>query len=185
MTVTLVPADLGEATAMIVEHHYLHRGRRMAQVAYWARFDGARCGVVLFSLPRMSVPFHGHPPMALLELARLWLSPDVQGRETTDRHGRRHSLCVASRTVGAALRRVRADWATKYPRLPAIEACVSWASLDRHVGTVYEAANFVRVGETQGRNGHNLRHADYAVVKATYLYSWKRPYRALPARGLW
>src|SRR6185312_10091 len=73
--VTLSIAPLKEATEVIVKNHYLHRGRTMAQIAYWIELDGDRCGVLLYSYPRMSVKFHGYGPMQLVELARMWLDP--------------------------------------------------------------------------------------------------------------
>ena len=63
-------ANLQEATKVIVENHYLHRGRTMGQIAYWVTLDGQRCGVLLLALPRLSVKFRGHGPINLVELAR-------------------------------------------------------------------------------------------------------------------
>jgi hypothetical protein len=179
--VSLEIAVLREATDVIVANHYLHRGRRMAQLPYWVLHAGERVGVMLFALPRLSVSFHGHHPMALIELARLWLDPQVQDRFVVDRRGRRHSLSIASRAIGHAMRRVRTDWATKYPHLPSIEACVAWADLTRHEGTVYKAANFTFVGTSGGRQpgrwnrpggGEHKRHDDYLARKACFMYSW-------------
>ena len=73
-------ANLQEATKVIVENHYLHRGRTMGQIAYWVTLDGQRCGVLLFALPRLSVKFRGHGPMNLVELARpVWKRNNHQG----------------------------------------------------------------------------------------------------------
>ena len=113
MKIKLVPAVLKEATEVIVEHHYLHRGRTMGQIAYWIEVDSERSGVILFALPRMSVIFQGYHPMELIELARMWLSPSVQGVVITDRDGTPHSYSIASAAVGQALRRIRQDWNVK------------------------------------------------------------------------
>lgn len=75
--VSLQIADLKEATRVIVEHHYLHPGRTMAQLPYWIPLDDERVGVILFSYPRLSRPINGFGPMNVLELARLWISPDL------------------------------------------------------------------------------------------------------------
>jgi hypothetical protein len=182
--VSLQIAILREATEVIVRNHYLHRGRTMAQLAYWITVDGQRGGVMLFALPRLSVRFHGHHPMQLLELARLWIEPVFQGQSVRDRHGRPHPLSIASRAIGQALRRVRGDWAKKYPHLLAIEACVAWADLSRHRGTIYRAANFNFVGLSGGKQpgrwirpsgGVHRQHEDYMSRKACYLFEWSKP----------
>jgi hypothetical protein len=174
-------APLKEATQVIVAKHYLHRGRTMAQVAYWVHLDDARVGVLLFALPRLSVRFQGYHPMELIELARVWIDPVAQGREVIDRSGRQHTLAVTSCAVGAGLRRIRSDWQLKYPHLPELRACVSWADVSLHVGTIYRAANFAEVGVSGGKQpgkwarpngGRHQPHADYSHHKQTFLYVW-------------
>lgn len=111
-------ANLKEATEVIVRHHYLHRGRTMGQMPYWIVLDGERVGVLLYAYPRMSAIFHGYRPMNLLELARMWIDPAVQGLDVIDSDGRKHTLVVATCAVGRSLRRIRQDWHGKYPHLP-------------------------------------------------------------------
>ncbi len=187
--VALSPAVLKDATSFIVEHHYLHRGRRMAQLAYWAALDGERVGVVLFSLPRLSSTFHGYHPMQLLELARLWVDPRVQGQQVRGSDGRLHALPVTGCIVGRALRIVRSDWSLKYPHLPAPLACVAWSDTTLHAGTVYKATNFRHAGIGGGRRpgvwerptgGSHLNHADYLRPKAAFLFVWHPPSPAEP-----
>jgi hypothetical protein len=48
MRICLEIANLKEATEVIVKNHYLHRGRTMAQIAYWISLDNRRRGVVLY-----------------------------------------------------------------------------------------------------------------------------------------
>ncbi len=179
--VALVPAVLREARQVIIEHHYLHRGRTMAQLAYWIEVDGTRVGVVLFALPRMSVSFHGYHPMSLIELARLWIDPSVQGTRVFDRVGHEHSFAIAGCAVALALRRIRTDWRQKYPHLPDLRACVAWADTSLHRGTVYRATNFREVGTSGGRQpgrwtrpvgGRHQQHDDYRRLKTTFLYTW-------------
>src|SRR3990170_981726 len=118
--VDLEIADLKEATAVIVRNHYLHRGRTMAQMPYWILLDRNRAGVLLYAYPRMSAEFQGYGPMNLVELARMWLDPAVQGLRVVDSQGREHALTVATCAVGKSLRRIRQDWHGKYPHLPDI-----------------------------------------------------------------
>jgi hypothetical protein len=184
--VALEVADLKDATDVIVKNHYLHRGRTMAQIAYWVTLDGERRGVLLFALPRMSAKsakFGGHGPMNLVELARMWLDPRVQGMRVVDSKGREHAFSVATAAVGKSLRRIRQDWHGKYPHLPLIAACVSWADEVHHEGTIYRAANFVDVGRSGGslhgntarpNGGRDQLHADYLHVKKAFLFGYSK-----------
>ncbi len=100
-------ANLKESSLIIV--HYLHRTRAMAQLPYWICIDGKQIGVLLFSLPRISVPVDGVEPVKLLELARIWVHPSLQNLYYEDRNGKKHSLCVVSCVVGKSLKRVKKD----------------------------------------------------------------------------
>ena len=177
-------ANLKEATRIIVAHHYLHRGRTMAQLPYWIIIDDVPIGVILYSLPRLSVPLDGIPPMNLLELARIWISPDVQDSHVCDSSGQPHALAVASCAVGKSLRRVRQDWFSKYPNMPDIYAVVSWADTTHHEGVIYRAANFRDQGASGGamhgnrqrdNGGRDQWNVDYAHVKTRFLYSHVKP----------
>jgi Domain of unknown function (DUF4338) len=179
--VQLAIAPLKEATELIVRNHYLHRGRTMAQMAYWIHLEGACVGVLLYAYPRISVKFQGYAPMNLLELARLWIDPAVQGGTIVDSNGQLHAGAVATCAVGHSLRRIRADWQGKYPKLPKVLAVVSWADMERHEGTIYRAANFREVGKSGGRShggteringGRYYNHTDYSHRKATFLYDF-------------
>lgn len=179
-------AILKEATAVIVEYHYLHRGRTMAQLPYWITLDGQRCGVMLFAYPRMSATFHGHRPMNLLELARMWVDPVVQGIKVVDSKGEHHAFSVATCAVGKALKRIRQDWHAKYPHLPEIEAIVSWADAEHHEGTIYKACNFAEVGRSGGsmhgqarraNGGRDQLNPDYLHEKKSFLYRYSKPIR--------
>lgn len=176
-------ANLKEATAVIVEHHYLHRGRTMAQMPYWITLDGQRVGVMLFALPRMSVRYQGFGPMELIELARMWIDPTAQGERVIDSNGTEHSQSIASCAVGMALRRIRQDWHGKYPHMPDILACVSWADDSHHEGTIYRAANFTEVGKSGGalhgntqrpNGGRDQLHADYLHTKTAFIFPFRR-----------
>jgi hypothetical protein len=180
--VTVFVANLGQATEVIVKNHYLHRGRTMAQLAYWIALDKEPIGVLLFAYPRLSVSFHGYRPMELLELARMWIDPRVQRRCVRGGDGRIHAFAIASCAIGHALRRLRMDWPAKYPHLPEPLAVVSWADISRHEGTVYRAANFVQVGVSGGaghrsgprRNGGSYQpHPDYKHLKRTFIYDFR------------
>ena len=153
-------ADLKESSLIIIHHHYLHRTRAMAQLPYWICIDGKQIGVLLFSLPRISVPVDGVEPMKLLELARIWIHPSLQNLYYEDRNGKKHSLSVVSCAVGKSLKRVKKDWYMKYPTLPEIDAIVFWSDDKRHEGTIYKASNFKMTGKSGGNTHGSGKRKD-------------------------
>jgi hypothetical protein len=179
--VDITIADLKQATRVVQYHHYLHRGRTMAQLPYWIKVDGVPVGILLFALPRLSVPLDGIRPLNLLELARMWISPTVQGGTIIDGKGKRHAVAVASCAIGKALRRIRHDWYRKYPKLPNVEAIVCWADDEHHEGTVYRASNFVEAGKSGGslhgnanrpNGGRDQLNHDYRNIKTRFMYQF-------------
>jgi Domain of unknown function (DUF4338) len=78
---------------------------------------------------------------------------------------------LASHILGRVAQRIDADWQTRYHhRLYLLETFVQ---SDRFRGTAYQAANWIRVGQTSGRTRQNERHRDnqvHAPCKDIYLY---------------
>ena len=178
---TLEIANLKEATRIIMVYHYLHRGRTMAQLPYWVMIDKIPVGVILFAYPRLSVPLFGIPPLNILELARLWISPTVQDKKISN-NNQHHAFSVASCAIGSALKILQADWYRKYPNSPNVEAVVSWADDEHHEGTVYKATNFIPKKKSGGslhgsrkRNngGNDQMNADYLNIKTL----WWKPFK--------
>lgn len=203
--VGLVRARVDDITAYVTERHYLHRGRKLAQVGYWVVLDAPSAGLdalqearvqrkplperwtlgsvpihgaILFALPRVSVPrLYGYHPMELLELARLHLEPEHPGG-ANPKH-------LASAAGGRALKRVVGDWRNTYPNLPVPKAVVSWADAELHEGAVYKALGFVSLGETAGRGRGSTHksaagrstgtHEDYAHAKHAYILPMVAP----------
>jgi len=74
---------------------------------------------------------------------------------------------LASHLLGLIARRIRADWQAKYGHpVHALETFVD----RRFRGTCYRAANWVRLGETQGRTRNDRKHSIQVSVKDVYLY---------------
>lgn len=179
--VSLQIANLKQATRIVVYYHYLHRSRTMAQLPYWILLDGIQIGVILYSLPRLSVPIQNIFPMNLLELARLWISPIVQRKKIEDHEGKQHSFSIASCAIGKSLRVVKKNWQKKYFNLPDILAVVSWADNIHHEGIIYKACNFSEIGKSGGtlhgsRNrptgGKDQLNEDYKHIKTMFLYKF-------------
>lgn len=74
---------------------------------------------------------------------------------------------LASHLLGCVTRRLSADWQEKYGHpIHAVETFVERA---RFRGTCYRAANWVRVGATQGRTRNDRDRSIRAAVKDVYL----------------
>ena len=82
---------------------------------------------------------------------------------------------LASRALAAAARRIQGDWLEAYCYAPVIMETFVDASL--YSGTCYKAANWIYIGETQGR-GRNDRNKERALSrKAIYMYPLQRDFR--------
>ena len=72
-------------------------------------------------------------------------------------------------------RRVRADWQAKYGH--PVHALETFVDRDRFKGTCYRAANWLRLGSTQGRTRNDRNHCLRATVKDVYLYPLSPDFR--------
>jgi len=82
---------------------------------------------------------------------------------------------LASHLLAVLARRVRADWQRKYGH--PIHALETFVDRERFRGTCYQAANWVRLGSTQGRTRNDRDRCIRASVKDVYLYPLTRNFR--------
>ena len=82
---------------------------------------------------------------------------------------------LASRILSAVARRLPLDWGKRYGYEPAL--LETFVHRDRFRGTCYRAANWVHVGETQGRGKLDRRHRHSLPVKAVFVYPLRRDFR--------
>jgi hypothetical protein len=75
---------------------------------------------------------------------------------------------LASHLLATLARRVRADWQAKYGH--PVHALETFVDRDRFRGTCYQAANWVRLGSTQGRTRNDRERSIRTSVKDVYLY---------------
>ena len=75
---------------------------------------------------------------------------------------------LASHVLGLIVRRIRADWQTKYGH--PVHALETFVDRGRFRGTCYQAANWLRLGATRGRTRNDREHRILAAVKDVYLY---------------
>lgn len=75
---------------------------------------------------------------------------------------------LASHVLGLIVRRIRADWQTKYGH--PVHALETFVDRGRFRGTCYQAANWLRLGATRGRTRNDREHRILTAVKDIYLY---------------
>lgn len=82
---------------------------------------------------------------------------------------------LASRVLGLAMGRIQADFESRYGYPPWLVE--TFVDTSQHSGTCYQAANWTRVGSTQGR-GRQDRHGERAeTVKDIYVYVLAEDFR--------
>jgi hypothetical protein len=82
---------------------------------------------------------------------------------------------LASHLLAGLARRIRADWQSKYGH--PIHALETFVDRSRFRGTCYQAANWVRLGSTQGRTRNDRNHRIRVSVKDVYLYPLSQGFR--------
>ncbi|WP_201774599.1 Druantia anti-phage system protein DruA [Kiritimatiella glycovorans] len=75
---------------------------------------------------------------------------------------------LASHVLGLIARRIRDDWQGKYAH--PVHALETFVDRSRFKGTCYRAANWMRLGATQGRTRNDRDRRIQAPVKDVYLY---------------
>lgn len=74
---------------------------------------------------------------------------------------------LASHLLAQAVRRLRVDWPARHGRpLWLVETFVE---TERFAGICYRAANWIKVGQTQGRTRNDRQHSRHAPRKDVYL----------------
>ena len=82
---------------------------------------------------------------------------------------------LASHVLGLVIRRIRADWQAKYGH--PVHALETFVDRDRFKGTCYRAANWLRLGATQGRTRNDREHCIHTAIKDVYLYPLIKNFR--------
>jgi hypothetical protein len=82
---------------------------------------------------------------------------------------------LASAILAHAARRITNDWKERYGFEPVL--LETFVDTERFRGTCYRAANWVHVGQTQGRGKLNKAHTRLETIKDTYLYPLTKHFR--------
>jgi hypothetical protein len=107
-----------------------------------------------------------------------WVRPDGQSKEMSCRFLVLPWVTVAnlaSRILAASAKRLPRDWENRYGYRPRL--LETFVERDRFRGTCYRAANWIYVGETQGRGKLDCNHRHALPVKHVYLYPLHRRFR--------
>jgi len=82
---------------------------------------------------------------------------------------------LASHILALLTRRVCADWQNKYGH--PVHALETFVDRDRFKGTCYRAANWMRLGSTQGRTRNDWDRSIVASIKDVYIYPLTKGFR--------
>jgi hypothetical protein len=83
---------------------------------------------------------------------------------------------LASRVLGMALRGLAAEFEAHYGYRPWLVE--SFVDTEQFLGTCYQAANWVAVGQSQGRGRQDRGHDNAKSVKTIYVYALEPDYRS-------
>lgn len=183
--IQLVDADgLAWCQSQVIAHHYLHKrvDVRCSPVAYQIMLQDEVVGCLIFGRPESTKCNGWYGSVAdvasgacrmtrwqVLNLARVWLSPDVQ------KGGSHYIENAATWVIAQALRRIVVDFLMVRPPVwmeepYEIREVLSYCQSDIHQGTIYKAANFRLVREnargiqTYARPVRRLSHAEKAQI---------------------
>lgn len=84
---------------------------------------------------------------------------------------------LASRILSGILKPLRADWRLRYGYQPVL--LETFVEIPRFTGTAYRAANWVRLGQTQGRGKLEKQHCQIAPLKDIWVYPLHRNFRKI------
>jgi hypothetical protein len=82
---------------------------------------------------------------------------------------------LASHLLGKVLRRIQADWQRKYHH--PVYLLETFVERDRFQGTCYRAANWIHVGQTQGRGKLDVKYEYLLPVKDIWVYPLDKSFR--------
>jgi len=88
-----------------------------------------------------------------------------------------HCHGLASRILSGILKPLRADWRWRYGYQPGL--LETFVETPRFTGTSYRAANWIKLGQTQGRGKLEKQHCQIAPLKDIWVYSLHPDFRKI------
>jgi len=149
------------------EHHYLGYPEALGQIHYLVQDrHGQDLACLLFGPAAWKV--------AARDQFIGWSSSQRQSRLSHLSNNSRFLILpwiqtphLASHLLGQAVRRLRLDWQARHGL--ALWLVESFVETERFSGVCYRAANWLKVGQTQGRTRNDRHHARKAARKDVYL----------------
>lgn len=86
-----------------------------------------------------------------------------------------HSRNLASKILALAAKRLHNDWHARYQYKPVL--LETFVESQRFSGACYRAANWLHVGQTQGRGKLDRQHKNATPIKDIYLYPLHKDFR--------
>lgn len=170
LTITIVPpksADGKLFAALLAEHHYLgYKGSVGEHLAYMVRdCHGGILACLLFGAAAWKV--------ASRDQFVGWQAEQRQRNLKLIANNMRFLLLpkiphLASHLLGRVARRLSGDWVEKYGH--PIVLLETFVEVDRFTGTCYRAANWLRLGQTQGRSRNDVEHKLKVAIKDVLVY---------------
>jgi len=172
--VWLVPVDSGQAElsstwwAMMQAHHPLGAGPLCgAQLRYLVACEAGFVGALSFSAPAWRLaprdawigwddPTRQAGLSKLVANSRFLILPGVRVPN------------LASHVLSQALARLANDWQTRYGITPVLVE--TFVDRSRYRGTCYRAANWILLGQTQGRGRQDRLHVAQGTIKDIWVY---------------
>ena len=168
LTLQIVPSSHPPFSRYLAHHHYLgYRGPVGENIAYLVSDrHGRDLACMLFGAPAWKVAsrdrFIGWDPILrprrlhlIANNSRFLILPWVRVPH------------LASHVLASLTRRLCADWQTKYGH--PIYLVETFIDNERFRGTCYRAANWVHVGQTQGRSRQDRTRTIHVPIKDVYL----------------
>ncbi len=169
-------ADLAVFKSLIIQHHYLGMRNTVGEnLKYLIRDRHDRLvGALLFG----SAAWQTQPRDAFIG----WSVPGRRSGLSQITNNTRFLIPgwvrvphLASHILSRVSRRIDADWQEKYGHR--IHLLETFVDRDRFRGTCYRAANWICVGQTQGRTRNGPRGAPPAPIKDVFLYPLSKHFR--------
>lgn len=155
--------------SLLQHYHYLGFKRSVGQNLKYLAFDraGRELGCALFGSPAWRCADRDH--------FIGWSDPTRAARLVHITNNTRFLILpwvrvphLASHLLGRIVRRIRADWQQKYAQ--PLWLLETFVDSDRFTGTCYRAANWIRVGRTQGRSRNDRERSLQVPTKAVFVY---------------
>lgn len=168
--------DLGLFKSLIVQHHYLGLRNTVGKnLKYLVRAaDGRLLGAALFG----SAAWKTKPRDTFIGWSERQRELGLPGITNNTRFLILPWVRVdnlASHTLSRICLRIDIDWQVKYGHR--IHLLETFVERDRFRGTCYQAANWTRVGQTQGRTRNDRNRTIGATLKDIYLYPLNKNFR--------